>query len=79
MACTIYTVDIEGKAKLGYMARPRGGDWLEDELLSVTQQHFDIVVSLLEDEEAAELDLNEESSLCARHGIQFVRIPISDR
>jgi hypothetical protein len=79
MACTIHTVEIEGQAKLGYMARPRGGDWLEDELLSVSQQHFAVIVSLLEDEEAAELDLNEESRFCARHGIQFVRIPISDR
>jgi protein-tyrosine phosphatase len=61
------------------MARPRPGDWLEDELLSVSQQHFEVIVSLLEEEEAAELDLNDESSLSAWHGIPFVRIPISDR
>jgi protein-tyrosine phosphatase len=79
MACTIYTVEIEGKAKLGYMARPRGGDWLEDELVSVSKQHFDVIVSLLQDEEASELDLNDESTLCARRGLQFFSIPISDR
>ncbi len=79
MACTIYAVASEDKAKPGNMARPRLGDWLEDELLSVSQQHFEVIVSLLEEEEAAELDLNDESSLSAWHGIQFVRIPISDR
>jgi protein-tyrosine phosphatase len=79
MACTIYTVQIEGKTKLGYMARPRGGDWLEDDLRSVSQRGFDIVVSLLEDEEAEELALTEEASLCNRLGLQFVRLPIRDR
>jgi protein-tyrosine phosphatase len=79
MACTIYTVQIEGKTKLGYMARPRGGDWLEDDLRSVSQQQFDIVVSLLEDEEAEELALTGEAVLCSQRGLQFVRLPIRDR
>jgi protein-tyrosine phosphatase len=79
MACRIYTVQIEGKTKLGYMARPRGGEWLEDDLRSISQQRFDIVVSLLEDEEAEELALTDEAGLCTRHGLQFVRIPIRDR
>lgn len=79
MACTIYTVQIEGKTKLGYMARPRGGDWLEDDLRSISQQRFEIVVSLLEDEEAEELALTEEAGLCSRYGLQFVHIPIRDR
>jgi hypothetical protein len=42
------------------MARPRPGDWLEDELLLVSQQHSEVIVSLLEEEEAAELDLNDD-------------------
>jgi protein-tyrosine phosphatase len=79
MACTIYTVQIEGKARLGYMARPRGGDWLEDELLSVSQQRFDVVVSLLEEDEAEELALAEEATLCTRQDLQFFNIPICDR
>jgi protein-tyrosine phosphatase len=79
MACTIYTVEIESKPKLGYMARPRGGDWLEDEILSVSQQGINVIVSLLEPEEVTELDLKQESNLCARHGLQFVTIPIRDR
>jgi hypothetical protein len=60
MACTIYAVESEDKAKLGYMARPRPGDWLEDDLLLVSQQHSEVIVSLLEEEEAAELDLNDD-------------------
>ncbi|MFZ0520056.1 MAG: hypothetical protein WAL95_03480 [Candidatus Acidiferrales bacterium] len=61
------------------MARPRGGDWLEDDLRSVSQQRFEIVVSLLDDKEAEELALTEEAGLCSRYGLQFVRIPIRDR
>jgi protein-tyrosine phosphatase len=79
MACTIYTIEVSGKAKLGVMARPRGGDWLDDDISSVAEQGFDVVVSLLEDEEAADLELGGEESVCEKRGLKFIRIPIRDR
>lgn len=43
--------------RLAIMPRPRAGDWLEDEAQSWRRQGLDVVVSLLEDNEVAELDL----------------------
>lgn len=79
MACTIHIIETIGDAKLGIMARPRGGDWLEDELASISQHDFDVVVSLLETEEAEDLELTDEAAACCRLGLEFVDIPIPDR
>lgn len=61
------------------MPRPRGGDWLSDEIVSLRDQGVDIVVSLLTPDEESELHLNEESELCRAAGIRFLRFPIPDR
>jgi protein-tyrosine phosphatase len=61
------------------MPRPRAGDWLEDEVASWRRSGLEVVVSLLEDEEIAELGLDQEAELCGRAGIQFLRFPIPDR
>jgi len=65
--------------RLAIMPRPRAGDWLEDEAASWQQQGLDVVVSLLEDAEIADLGLNEEPSICERVGLRIVRFPIPDR
>jgi protein-tyrosine phosphatase len=79
MESTIYVIDIGGKSKLGIMARPRGGDWLEVDILSVTRQGFEVIVSLLEDDETEQLGLTEQGKICTEHGVRFIRIPIPDR
>ncbi len=61
------------------MARPRGGDWLEDDILSVARQGFDVIVSLLEDDETEQLGLAEQGKIGTEHGVRFIRIPIPDR
>jgi protein-tyrosine phosphatase len=61
------------------MPRPRGGDWLEDEAASWRRQGLDTVVSLLEDDEIAELGLAAEPAACERAGLRFVRLPVPDR
>jgi protein-tyrosine phosphatase len=61
------------------MPRPRAGDWLEDEAQSWRRQGLDVVVSLLEDSEVAELGLADEEKACERAGLRFVRFPIPDR
>ncbi|WP_157369947.1 phosphatase domain-containing putative toxin [Zavarzinella formosa] len=65
--------------RLAIMPRPRAGDWLEDEAVSWRRQGLDIVVSLLEDGEVAELGLDAESELCERAGLRFIQFPIPDR
>jgi protein-tyrosine phosphatase len=79
MESTIYSIDVGGKSKLGIMARPRGGDWLADDISSVARQGFDVMVSLLEDDETEQLGLREQGKICTEHGVRFIRIPILDR
>jgi protein-tyrosine phosphatase len=67
---------------LGHLAvipRPRGGDWLEEEAGAWRRSGIDVVVSLLESEEAAQLDLLTERQAAETNGIQFISFPIPDR
>ena len=48
------------RGRLAIASRPRGGDWLEDETNGLRQAGIDVVVSLLESDEVAQLDLLDE-------------------
>lgn len=61
------------------MPRPRGGDWLADEIRSLKMSGVDAVVSLLEKEEITELDITEERSLCEADSLLYLSFPIRDR
>lgn len=65
--------------RLAIMGRPRGGEWLEDEINSLRIAGIDVVVSLLTADEIPELDLADESAVCSRHGLHFRSFPITDR
>jgi hypothetical protein len=79
MASDIHWIDLQGAGRLAIMARPRAGDWLEDEIAHWRAAGIDIVVSLLEPAEIAELGLGRESGLCQEHGIELISFPIRDR
>jgi len=64
-------------AKLAIMARPRGGEWLEDEIIQFMKQQVRIIVSLLESDEIYELGLREEEKLCTKHGLSGKTFPES--
>lgn len=76
----IYWADF-GTIRVAIMPRPRGGDWLEDELGRLSADHgVQILVSLLTPEENRELELSEEEAICSRDSwIEFVSCPIRDR
>ena len=57
---------------MGILLRPRGGDWLADETAAWREAGVDVVVSLLEPEEAAELMLADEAAAVASSGIALV-------
>jgi protein-tyrosine phosphatase len=59
--------------------KPRGGDWLEDDLRALKREGFTLVASLLTVEENMELDLVDEASLCKEIGLDFYSFPIVDR
>jgi protein-tyrosine phosphatase len=74
----IYWIDGVEPGRLGIMPRPRGGDWLEDEIRSLKSSGVDVVASLLEREEMAELDITAEQPLCEANGVSYLSFPIRD-
>lgn len=69
---------IEG-SRLGLMARPRGGEDLDEEMRSLRATRVEILCSLLTDDESAELELSDEVGACMRCGLELVSLPIADR
>ena len=63
---------------LGIMARPRGNDWLEDEIKGLAHRGVNYIVSLLEYHEKIELGLEKEKIYCTENNIDFIRFPIED-
>jgi|SRR5712671_7220923 len=79
MTAEVYWVrDIE-PLKLAIMPRPRGGDWLEDEVLGWKQSGVTDVVSLLHRYEIEELSISDEEAFCKSSGIKYRSFPIQDR
>ena len=75
----LYKVFETADAFLAIMPRPRPGDWLIDEMVGFERLGVNCLVSLLERDEEADLILEHEATLAARHGIEFVSFPIRDR
>ena len=74
-----YWIEIDAPARLAIAPRPRGGDWLDDDLQALRRESVDILVSLLTPEEATELALDDEGAACTRAGVEFRNFPIPDR
>ncbi|HLZ63997.1 MAG TPA: dual specificity protein phosphatase family protein [Ktedonosporobacter sp.] len=79
MRAKLYSIRELPAGQISIMARPRGGDWLLDEVKSLREAGVDVLVSLLTPEEVWELDLSEEAQYCSHQGIIFVALPIQDR
>jgi protein-tyrosine phosphatase len=67
------------RGKLAVASRPRGGDWLEDEIKGWRKAGLDVVVSLLEEDEAAQFELGHEGDVAESKGVRFISFPIPDR
>jgi protein-tyrosine phosphatase len=79
MQSQLFWVPCPWPGRLAIIPRPRGGDWLEDEVRLLRRAGVDCVVSLLTREEAAEIGLAAEEEVCGKHGIRFYSFPIVDR
>jgi protein-tyrosine phosphatase len=80
MTTKTYWIDtFESSAKIGIMARPRGGDWLKDEIRNLENKRVGVLVSLLEQDEIYELELEDEEKYCLKNQIEFINFPIKDR
>jgi protein-tyrosine phosphatase len=79
MKATLYSIKDTAPNRIAIVARPRGGDWLCDEMSAPSREGIDVLVSMLTKEETNELGLNRESEECAAAAIRFVNVPILDR
>jgi protein-tyrosine phosphatase len=75
----LYWVEGPWPGKLALAARPRGGDWLEDEIANWRRAGIDAVLSLLTPEEEQDLDLKREAQEAKARGMKFSSLPIPDR
>lgn len=79
MKPTLFWIPGPWRGHLAVVARPRGGDWLEDDAKGWRSSGIDTVVSLLEEDEAEGLGLAEERRLAEGSGLRFLTFPIPDR
>jgi predicted protein tyrosine phosphatase len=74
----VYWIDLPASARLAIMARPRAGDWLNDEIAGWRAEGIDVIVSLLQAGEVRELGLDRETSLCRDLEMEFISFPFPD-
>jgi protein-tyrosine phosphatase len=74
----VYWIHGPWPGKLAILARPRGGDWLGDEVAGWKEAGVDVVVSLLTQAEDSDLGLIDEHDFVQRNGLTFINFPIAD-
>ncbi len=79
MRTMLYWIEGPWTGRLAISPRPRGGDWLEEEIRAWRQAGVDVIVSLLTPEEVTKLDLGKEGDWCQAYGLHFFSFPIVDR
>lgn len=79
MSTKLYWLDESWPGKLAVSARPRGGDWLQDEIADWKRSGIDVVLSLLEKTEEKEMNLEREAETARAQGLEFSSLPIPDR
>ncbi len=75
---SFYWVNGPWNGKLALAARPRGGDWLEDDIGEWKRAGIGTVLSLLTPEEEKEFDLRREGERTRKEGLEFLSFPIVD-
>jgi protein-tyrosine phosphatase len=75
---TLWPISV-ASGRLWIAARPRGGDWLEDDLRDLKASGVDTLVSMLTADEAAELELQSEAVLAKKVGLAFANLAVDDR
>src|SRR5262245_34519305 len=78
MKPTLFDIPAPTPGRLSTMARPRGDDWLDDEMIGLREAGVDVLVCLQSDVERRELGLLDEGPAAQRAGIEFRHFPIED-
>jgi predicted protein tyrosine phosphatase len=79
MGTELHWVDGPWTGRLAIAARPRGGDWLDDEMAHWHHSGVDTVLSLLSPDEEHTLGLGKEAGAVRAQGMDFISFPIPDR
>src|SRR5271156_4742679 len=79
MFSELYWIDGPWPGRQAISARPRGGDWLDEEVRAWRESGVDMVVSLLMPDETDDLGLQQESDVCWKNGLEYLSLPIIDR
>ena len=79
MLTEFHPINANLRGILAISPRPRGGDWLDDEMNVWREAGIHHVVSLLTTAEASDLGLEEEQETCRRHSLEFTNFAIEDR
>jgi protein-tyrosine phosphatase len=75
----IYWIPYDQHPRLSIVARPRGDDWLKDDLAYLKREGVDVLLSLLEPQEGIYLGLQYERDMARSVGLEFISYPIPDR
>ena len=79
MTPDLFWIPTDTSGRLAIAARPRGGDWLPDEVAGWLRAGVAVIVSMLTPAEEAELGLAEERTICDAAGIEFAALSVPDR
>src|SRR5437867_8459877 len=79
MRMDLYWIDGPWQGKLAIAPRPRGADWLTDDIAGWQRAGLNPAVSLLTPEEEKHLDLRDEARAVLGLGMRFISVPIPDR
>jgi protein-tyrosine phosphatase len=75
---TVFWINPGANGRLAIVPRPRGNEWLANDLNALRRDGIDILVSMLTRAEAAELGLAREQACCEEAGMEFRSFPIPD-
>jgi protein-tyrosine phosphatase len=74
----LYWIEGPWPGKLAILARPRGADWLGDEVEGWKEAGVNVATSLLTVCEESELGLTAEAEIVKRIGLTYISFPIPD-
>jgi protein-tyrosine phosphatase len=74
----VFHVHFVGAASLSIVLRPRGGDWLQDDMHTLNRVGVNVLASMLTPEEEEELELGTEEACCSKAGMDYLSVPIAD-
>ncbi len=79
MTPALYWIEGPWKGRLAISSRPKGSDWLEEEVKGWRGSGINVVASLLTTDEVEDLGLIDEAKVCQQYGMALLLFPIEDR